>query len=137
MSPTATKQTHYTIGRLAHAADVNVETIRYYQRIGLIDEPEKPANGFRQYSERTLETIKFIKRAKQLGFSLQETAELLQLGNGHCDDVRQRAEEKQAQIDKQISDLKKLRKTLNKLIRSCQSGGDQANCPIVETLAGK
>lgn len=126
-----------TIGRLAHAAGVNVETVRYYQRFGIIDEPPKPAEGFRVYPHDTVDRLLFIRRAKELGFSLQEIAELLQLGNSHCDDVRQRAEEKQAHIDGQIKDLRKLRKTLNKLIKACQSDNDNAHCPIVETLAGK
>lgn len=126
-----------TIGYLARAAGVNIETVRYYQRFGLIDEPPKPASGFRVYPKETIDRILFIRRAKELGFSLKEIAELLQLGDGHCEDVRQRAEEKQAHIDEQIKDLRRLRKTLDKLIKACQSDSDPAHCPIVETLAGK
>lgn len=124
----------YTIGRLANAAEVNVETIRYYQRVGLIKEPRRPAQGFRTYSHETLEQIRFIKRAQQLGFSLHEIAELLELGSGHCQDIRQRAEQKRDKIEKQIRDLEALKKTLNKLIRSCHSGKGNQQCPIVETL---
>lgn len=123
-----------TIGFLAKAAEVNIETIRYYQRIGLITEPDKPASGYRTYPTDTLKRIKFIKRAQQLGFSLSEIAELLQLGEGNCADVRQRAEEKRAHIDQQISDLHNLRNTLSELISACQSESDTSHCAIVETL---
>lgn len=123
-----------TIGFLAKAADVNIETIRYYQRIGIIAEPAKPAHGYRTYPTETLKRIKFIKRAQQLGFSLSEVAELLQLGDGNCADVRQRAEEKRAHIDQQLSDLHNLRNTLSELINSCKSNSDTHHCAIVETL---
>lgn len=126
-----------TIGHLARAAGVNIETVRYYQRFGIIDEPSKPASGFRVYPKETIERLLFIRRAKELGFSLQEIAELLQLGDGCCEDVRQRAEEKQAHIDDQIKDLRRLHKTLDKLIKACQSDSNSTHCPIVETLAGK
>lgn len=127
-----------TIGFLAKAAEVNIETIRYYQRIGLIMEPEKPLKGFRIYPKETLKRIKFIKRAQQLGFSLKEVQELLRLGEGsaeeQCSDVRQRAEHKRAHIDQQISDLTSLRSTLTQLIDSCNDEGNQ-HCAIVEALS--
>lgn len=127
-------QPEFTIGRLAAAADVNIETVRYYQRIGLIDEPAKPAQGFRKYPYETLEQIRFVKRAQQLGFSLQEIADLLELGDGHCRDVRIRAEEKCDKIEKQIRDLQALQDTLTQLISACRSGKGKQKCPIVETL---
>lgn len=123
-----------TIGFLAKAAEVNIETIRYYQRIGLIKEPVKPSQGYRVYPDKSLTRIKFIKRAQQLGFSLQEIEELLELGDGHCDDIRLRAEHKRKQIDKQIKDLKKLRSTLNGLIDSCHTNTKSNHCAIVDTL---
>lgn len=128
------KNNKLTIGSLAKAADVNIETIRYYQRIGLIIEPKKPTQGYRIYPNESLIRIKFIKRAQQLGFSLQEIDELLELGEGHCGDVRLRAEQKRTQIDKQIKDLKKLRSTLNELINSCHKNSKSNHCAIVETL---
>ncbi len=124
-----------TIGFLAKAAEVNIETIRYYQRIGLITEPDKPLKGFRSYPTETLKRIKFIKRAQKLGFSLLEISELLQLGEGHCDDVRQRAELKREQIDEQINDLQNLRSTLTQLINSCKNEAGDHHCAIVETLS--
>jgi len=123
-----------TIGLLAKAADVNIETIRYYQRIGIINEPVKPDLGYRTYPEETLKRIKFIKRAQQLGFSLQEIEELLQLGEGNCKDVRLRAEQKREQINQQIIALKKLNKTLNGLIDSCSQDSSKNHCAIIETL---
>jgi len=126
-----------TISFLAGAANVNIETVRYYQRVGLIQEPRKPQTGYRIYLPETVDRIRFIKRAQALGFKLQEIADLLELGEGHCADVRLRAEAKKAHIDEQIKDLKKLQRTLDKLIKSCQSESDAAHCPIVETLTGK
>lgn len=123
-----------TIGHLAKLVGVNVETIRYYQRIGLITVPAAPLNGFRKYPIKTAENISFIKRAQRLGFSLKEIAELLKIGDGHCDEVRTRAEKKRNKIEGQIRDLQLLRKTLDQLIRECKSGKDGLHCPIVETL---
>ena len=124
----------FTIGRLAHAAGVNVETVRYYQRVGLIVEPDKPAQGFRKYSSDTLEQIRFIKRAQRLGFNLKEIAELLELNEGCCSDIRVRAELKRDKIEKQIRDLQALQTTLDQLIYACRSGKNERKCPIVETL---
>ena len=125
-----------TIGQVARAAGVNVETVRYYQRVGLVTEPPKPASGFRIYSSETIDRINFIKRAQQLGFNLKEISELLDLGEGRCADVRTRAEEKRAHIDSQIADLRRLRETLDSLIRACSTEHGTAQCPIVETLSG-
>lgn len=124
-----------TIGHLAKSVNVNVETIRYYQPVGLIKEPPKPAEGYRLYPVETANRIRFIKRAQQLGFTLNEITELLALGDGHCTDVRERAEEKRCQIDTQIPDLKSLRRTLDSLINACGSGNNSVPCPIVETLS--
>ncbi len=123
-----------TIGRLAKSAGVNIETIRYYQRIDLLAEPIKPATGYRYYPAEYITRIHFIKRAQQLGFKLKEVAELLQLGEGQCSDVRSRAEQKRQQVDQQINDLKKLRHTLDELIQTCCKEGDSVHCPIIETL---
>ncbi|MFV2059697.1 MAG: Hg(II)-responsive transcriptional regulator [Gammaproteobacteria bacterium] len=126
-----------TIGFLARAADVNIETIRYYQRVGLIKEPEKPGTGYRMYSDDVVDRIRFIKRAQSLGFSLNEIGELLELGDGHCSDIRVRAEQKCDHIEQQIKDLRKLRKVLADLILTCQKKNDDFHCPIVEALSGK
>ncbi len=123
-----------TIGRLAKLVGVNIETIRYYQRIGLITKPATPVSGYRKYSYKVAENIRFIKRAQRLGFSLQEIADLLNIGDGHCDNVRVRAEEKRNKIEQQIKDLQMLSTTLDKLIHECYSGKKGQHCPIVESL---
>ena len=123
-----------TIGRLAKTAGVNVETIRYYQRVGLITEPQKPLKGYRVYPLETVDRIRFIKRAQKLGFSLQDIGHLLELGDSHCDDVRTQAEAKLAQIEAQIRDLQAIRKTLKTLIAECSSGDKNGCCPIVQSL---
>lgn len=136
MSESSCPKSGLTIGRLAKAAGVNIETIRYYQRIGLVKEPGKPATGFRKYTANIIEQIKFVKRAQQLGFSLQEISDLISIGNGHCSDVRVRAEEKRNKIDKQIRDLQALRNTLDQLISECADNNRQ-QCPIIETLLAR
>ena len=128
------KSTPLTIGHLGRKAGVNVETIRYYQRIGLIEEPIRPYSGFRTYATSSVDRIKFIKRAQKLGFSLTEISELLELGDGRCADVRQRAETKRAQIQDQIQALMALDKTLNKLVIACRTELSPT-CPIIATLA--
>jgi len=130
------KQPPLTIGRLAKAADVNVETIRYYQRINLINEPRKPPEGFRVYPDETIDRIRFVKRAQKLGFNLQDISRLLALGDGHCNDVREEAEIKLIQIEAQIKDLQSMRKTLKKLIGECNDDNKNGNCPIVKSLTG-
>lgn len=123
-----------TIGQLARETGVSVETVRYYQRVGLIVEPAKPRHGYRVYPADSLIRIRFIKRAQQLGFTLQEITELLELGNSCCADVRARAEEKRSQIEAQIRDLTSLHTTLGELIGACKAGSTAVNCPIVESL---
>ena len=115
MRETARHKVELTIGRLAKEAGVNVETIRYYERIGLIEQPQKPIQGFRKYPPQALQNVLFIKRAQVLGFNLQEITELMQLGDGNCEDIRQRAEIKRKKIESQIKDLIKLRDGLDEI----------------------
>lgn len=124
-----------TIGRLARAVGVNVETVRYYQRLGLVKEPVRPLAGYRIYSHESIERIRFIKRAQRVGFSLREIARLLELGAGHCDDVRTQAEYRRQQIDAQIRDLQATRAGLDRLIEECRHAGSQAHCPMVKNFA--
>lgn len=123
-----------TIGKLANKAGVNVETIRYYQRIGLINEPAKPHSGYRKYESNMVDTLKFIKRAQQLGFSLAEIGDLLDLGTGNCNDVRSMAEEKKELIQKQINDLRAMHNELEKLIVACEKTESTTKCAIIESL---
>lgn len=126
-----------TIGQLARRADVNVETIRYYERRGLIPRPEKPASEYRQYSEDMIRRITFIKRSKELGFTLKEISELLSLRidpRTTCGDVKRRAEEKVRDIDERIRTLQRMRTALVRLAGSCRGKGPKSECPIIEFL---
>ena len=124
-----------TIGHLAKAAGVNVETIRYYQRIALIDEPVKPAQGYRRYPNSTVERIRFIKRAQELGFSLDEINDLLSLNDRDCDEARIIAEHKQEVIQQRIDDLDAMQRELTKLIKACKKNvSGQDRCAIIATL---
>ena len=129
----ATTPAGVTIGRLAREAGVNIETIRYYQRRGLVATPRKPPGGVRRYMPETLARLHFIKRAQELGFSLREIAELLKLGDGSCKETRAIAEHRLADIETRIRDLQSMRATLDKLIRTCRAG-NQPPCPIIASL---
>ncbi len=126
----------YTIGRLAREARVNVETIRYYQRVGLISQPGKSVAGYRRYPGETVARLRFIKRAQRLGFTLKVIADLLQLEDGKCKEAREIAEEKRALIARQIKDLTAMRMQLDKLIRACKrTGSNDQSCALIDTLA--
>ncbi len=122
-----------TIGRLARAAGINIETIRYYHRRGLLALPRKPAGGVRRYPPSTLARLRFIRRAQELGFSLREIGELLKLGDGSCNETRSIAEHRLADIEARLRDLEAMHATLGKLIRSCHDG-NQPPCPIIASL---
>ena len=123
-----------TIGKLAKQTGVTIETIRYYQRFGLLQEPVKPASGYRHYPPETISKIRFIKRAKKAGFSLKEITELLSLDGAHCNDVRKLAEQKYQKIDTQIKDLIALRQALSTLIKSCEQTSSSEHCAILDAL---
>lgn len=126
-----------TIGKLAKQAGVNVETIRYYQKLGLIHEPEKPAFGYRYYPIETISRLHFIKRAKNLGFTLQEIGVLLKLGDGNCLETRKLARQKLAMIESRIQDLQAISEVLGNLIHSCESQKTSDTCPIISALIAK
>jgi MerR family mercuric resistance operon transcriptional regulator len=125
-----------TIGVLARSAGVNIETIRYYQRRGLIGTPRKPLGGVRRYDAEALANLRFIKRAQQLGFSLREIGDLLELGAGACAETRVLAEARLADIELRLLDLKSMQQTLTRLIKACRAGRE-TTCPIVESLGGE
>jgi MerR family mercuric resistance operon transcriptional regulator len=125
-----------TIGALARAAGVNLETIRYYQRRGLIATPRKPMGSVRHYGANALAQLCFIKRAQQLGFSLSDIGDLLELGAGACAETRVLAEARLADIETRLHDLQAMRRTLARLIQACRAGRE-ATCPIVESLGGE
>lgn len=126
----------WTIGRLAKAAGVGVETIRFYEREGLLDAPERTASGYRLYPPATAERLGFIRRAKDLGFSLAEIRELLQLAEpaGERARVKALAEHKIAEIDQRITELGRMRAALADLNRQCSGHGPVEGCPIIEAL---
>jgi len=125
-----------SIGSLAKTADVNVETIRYYQRRGLLDEPSKPLGGHRRYSPTAAARVRFIKRAQQLGFTLEEIKELMLLEDGQsCREARMLAERKLELIDTRIADLTRMRRSLRGLIAQCAEGKRPRWCPIIATLS--
>lgn len=126
----------FTIGQLAEAASVNVETIRFYQRRGLLPEPKKPASGYRRYAPEAVKRVRFIKRAQQLGFTLQEVKSLLRLEDGEsCREIRVLAERKLLLIDDRIDDLTRMRRVLRKLIDECGQGRRPRSCPIIRSLS--
>lgn len=131
------KKSPLTIGRLAKVADVNIETIRHYQRKALIIEPEKPLGGFRHYPEASVDRIRFIKRAQQLGFSLAEIKQLLILGDEHCSDVQTLAQEKRDKIKQQIAGLLTIQTALDELISTCHSDSQTDHCGFIEGLSQK
>jgi MerR family transcriptional regulator, mercuric resistance operon regulatory protein len=122
-----------TIGTLARATGVQVETIRFYQRRGLLGLPRRPAGGVRRYGEDAAARLTFIKRAQDIGFTLAEIAELLRLERG-CRDAHDLASAKLATIERRMADLARMRKTLRELVGRCESGKSAA-CPIIEALA--
>jgi MerR family copper efflux transcriptional regulator len=127
-----------TIGRAARSAGVNVETIRFYERRGLIKQPRKPANGgFREYDLGTLAHIRFVRQAQELGFSLSEVRELLSLRAdpfADCAEVRQRASAKLADVRGKIERLQRIGAALETLIAACPGGGALKACSILEAM---
>ena len=126
-----------TIGRLAKEAGVNVETVRYYQRRGLIEEPAKPTGGHRRYQPAALRRIGFIRRAQGLGFSLAEIAILLKYSDGaNWKETRQIAEKKVESLNIHIEQLRKICSELNALIDASKAGKGKGTCPIIKSISG-
>jgi MerR family mercuric resistance operon transcriptional regulator len=125
------------IGQLARSVGVNIETIRYYQRIGLIDLPAKPYAGYRSYNERDLQRLRFIRGAQRLGFSLEDIRALLELSSSDCQQVQKLALEKLDLVKGKLRQLRKIESALTKTIQECTQRRDPEGCPIIETLAGQ
>ena len=129
------KSSHLTIGAVAQAAEVNVETIRFYQRKGLLSQPERPQGSFRRYGADDIARLQFIKSAQRLGFSLDEIAGLLQLDDGmHCDQARELGERKLQDVRAKLADLQRIESALAQMIRSCSSSHGAMSCPLIEAL---
>ncbi len=130
--------TNLTIGKAASKTGVNVETIRFYERIGLIEQPPKPPDiGYRIYPEGTLQRVRFIRQAQEIGFSLKEIAELLALRSdpsADCSDVREQALQKRAEVNRKIAQLEQIRAALDDLIAACPGRGALRACSIMDVL---
>ena len=128
---------YMTIGQLAKKAEVNIETVRYYERIGLLEDPPRTSTGYRQYTNEFLDRLHFIKTAKRIGFTLNDIQELLSLkvtSSTACDEVRSLAEEKVHEIKTKIESLTSMKSTLVKLIMSCDNNELTNNCPILQSI---
>lgn len=126
-----------TIGQLAKRADVGVETVRFYERQGLLAEPDRKPSGYRQYDEEVVQRLQFIRRAKELGFTLNEIKDLLSLRldpSTTCADVKRRAEEKIDDIEAKVLTLQRMKKALVKVTNACRGRGALSECPILECL---
>jgi MerR family transcriptional regulator, copper efflux regulator len=129
-----------TTGRLAARAGVNVQTVRYYERRGLLPEPERRPSGYREYAEADIARIRFIRRAQDLGFTLTEIRELLSLRTGareNPEDVRERVQGKVASIDERIRGLQEIRGALARMANACATHGPSGDCPFLEVLEGQ
>ncbi len=128
-------ETGFTIGQLAAAAGVNVETVRYYQRIGLMSVPKKAAGGIRRYGAPELARLKFIKTAQGLGFTLEEIADLVKLDDGtHCAEAHDIAAQKLHTVRARLRDLRKMETMLARLVRQCETRRGAIRCPLIEAL---
>ena len=127
--------TTYTISGIARAAGVNVETIRFYQRRGLLTEPDKPLGGIRRSGEAEVARVQFIKAAQRIGFSLDDIAQLLQLDDGtRCAEARSIAEHKLADVRQRLQDLQRIESALAQLVDRCASRRGAVSCPLIDAL---
>ncbi|HEY4387772.1 MAG TPA: heavy metal-responsive transcriptional regulator [Ktedonobacteraceae bacterium] len=127
----------FSIGQVARRACVGVETVRFYEREGLLEEPVRRVSGYRQYAEEAVKQIRFIKRAQQLGFSLKEIRELLTLrvdGQTSCEQVKERAEAKLAEVEQKISELQCMRQALFQVTSLCRGEEPSSCCPLLDAL---
>jgi len=124
-----------TIGAFAQAAGVSIETIRFYQRKGLLCEPDRPLGSIRRYGEHDVARVRFVKSAQQLGFSLDEILELLRLQDGtHCNEARALAESKLTDVRQKLADLTRMESALASLVRQCGAVTGQVACPLIAAL---
>lgn len=124
-------------GKLAKAADVNVETLRYYEKRGLLPEPPRKESGYRVYPESTVDRLKFIKGAQVLGFTLEEIQDLLDMRldtKANRADVRLQASEKIENIQEKIGALEQMKQALEHLVHQCHGDGSTAECPILDAI---
>jgi MerR family transcriptional regulator, copper efflux regulator len=138
--PAAAKPRSLSIGTVAKAAGVNVQTLRYYERVGLMPAAKRSSSGYRLYTDETVRMLTFVKRAQELGFTLREVKELLKFrtaGLQKRDAVRAAAQAKVEDIDARIADLTAIRAALSSLLTTCACQGTKPECPILEALEKK
>lgn len=124
-----------SIGVFAQAAGVNVETIRFYQRKGLLPQPDRPYGSIRRYGQKDVARVRFVKSAQGLGFRLDEVAGLLMLEDGtHCGDARRLGEQKLADVRAKLADLHRIESALSTLIHDCGKNGTNVSCPLITAL---
>lgn len=126
-----------TIGRVANAVGVNIQTIRYYERLGLLNPTARRPSGYRLYGDEEIRRLRFIKNAQALGFTLHEITELLNLrvrSSAQCGAVQRKAQAKLVQVERKVRDLQALARSLRSLIRDCQDGQPTNHCPILQSL---
>ena len=129
------KPENLTIGAFAQAAGVNVETIRFYQRKGLLAEPDRPVGSIRRYGGADVTRVRFVKSAQRLGFSLDEIAELLQLQDGtHCSEAKTLAEHKLQDVRGKLADLARMESVLSELVGACRARRGNISCPLIAAL---
>jgi MerR family transcriptional regulator, mercuric resistance operon regulatory protein len=126
------------IGEVASRAGVNIETLRYYERRGLLPEPDREASGYRRYQDESVRVVRFIKRAQELGFSLADIEELLRLADGgpaSCREVRELAAAKIAEVERRIESLEAMRRSLVALVKTCHRRAPSSReCPLIESI---
>ncbi len=135
-----TQKGNMTIGRLAIESSTDAQTIRYYERLGLLPRPMRTESNYRVYDEGAITRLMFIRRAKEIGFSLNDIKVLLDMSDGkqrRCSDVRAFAASRLAKIRVQIADLHAMEKTLSNLVDQCARSDRITKCPILETLSQK
>ena len=126
---------HLTIGRMADAVGVNVETVRFYQRKGLLREPDRPVGGIRRYEHADIARVRFIKSAQRLGFSLEEIGHLLRLGDGmQCSAAAQLASRHLAEVRLRLQDLGRIETALAKMLKRCGRHRGEVDCPMIAEL---
>jgi len=125
-----------TIGKLAAAAGVGIDTVRFYERAGLLKKPARTPSGYRKYTASDAARLRFVRRAKALGFSLDEISELLRLndGGGRRKAVRALAERRLTEIEQRLAELERMRTSLRHLVRDCHGDGSLKGCPIIEAV---
>ncbi len=128
----------YTIGALAQRTGVHLETIRYYQRRGLVGEPDRPPGGIRRYTDDYVRRLRFVRQAQELGFSLAEVGELLKLEDGaHCRQARKLGERRLADVRRKLVDLQRIESALAMLVDRCGSVKGRVRCPLIASLQAR